>query len=262
MKIVVFGGISPIGSVLVDRLRQLNHKVIAGASLSANVAITPAASVKTLSDTDIVVDMTGTLLINHGFKLHHVKENQYRLLAAERSAGVRHHVALFFAAPGYLKDICCARSNVMLANAIRMSGVPFSIIHSTPFYESAGELSNLLAADGKVPVPPFFAQPIAADDVVSIITGVTLGAPLNDSIEIGGPEKIRLADFISMFLKATGDTRNVVTGVESKYLKSYRDLYSHLPGINARLGTIRFADWLVMSAFDKRVAMNLPNLQS
>jgi uncharacterized protein YbjT (DUF2867 family) len=58
---------------------------------------------------------------------------------------------------------------------------------------------------------------MAADDVAAALCDVTLGAPVNNTIEIGGPEALRFEDFVRQGLRARGDQRVVVIDPRARY---------------------------------------------
>ena len=108
------------------------------------------------------------------------------LLAAEATAGVRHHVALSIVAidrtdNGYF------RAKVAQEKLIEASGIPYTIIRSTQFLEFLDGIAASSAAGNRVRISPGLFQPIAAEDVASIVADVALAAPRNGIVEIAGP---------------------------------------------------------------------------
>ena len=83
-------------------------------------------------------------------------------------------------------------------------------------------------------------QPIAGDDVAAALTDVALAEPLNDTIEIAGPEPIRMDEFARRFLSATRDPRKVTTDVHALYFGTELNNKSLTAGDNARLAPNAF----------------------
>jgi len=80
------------------------------------------------------------------------------------------------------------------------------------------------------------------------VCNAALAAPVNNTIEIAGPQPLRFADFIRERLRSVGDQRVVVADPQARYFGarlSERDL---LPGDGAQLGPTRFDDWLRQQA--------------
>jgi uncharacterized protein YbjT (DUF2867 family) len=61
-----------------------------------------------------------------------------------------------------------------------------------------------------VRLSPAYVQPFASNDVADAVTDVALVAPVNGTIEIAGPERVRLNELIARFLSATKDPRKVI----------------------------------------------------
>ena len=75
--------------------------------------------------------------------------------------------------------------------------------------------------------------------------------PVNGMIEIAGPERGRMHDFIARYLKATNDPRTVVADPQARYFEVEVDDRTLVPDDGARLGQIRFDDWLKTAAAPK-----------
>jgi uncharacterized protein YbjT (DUF2867 family) len=80
---------------------------------------------------------------------------------------------------------------------------------------------------------------------------VALAAPLNRTIEIAGPERVRLSELVGRFLSATGDARTVTADAHAPYFGAEVDDQSLSPGDHPRLGATRFNDWLSQSTRSK-----------
>ena len=92
-------------------------------------------------------------------------------------------------------------------------------------------------------------QPIAADDVAAAVCNVTLAAPLNGTIEVAGPEPLRLEDFVRRGMRDVGDERVVVVDPEARYFGARLSERTLLPGDGAQLAETRFDDdWLSRQA--------------
>jgi len=90
-------------------------------------------------------------------------------------------------------------------------------------------------------------QPIVSDDVAAAVADVAVGEPLNGTVELAGPELIRLDELVRRFLSANRDTRKLTTDVHAGYFGTEVNDQSLTPGDNPRLGPTRFEDWLSRS---------------
>jgi uncharacterized protein YbjT (DUF2867 family) len=90
-------------------------------------------------------------------------------------------------------------------------------------------------------------QPIAGDDVANMLCNVCVGAPLNGTIEVAGPEQFRLDGLVRRRLMARHDPREVVSDPRARFFGAEVDDRSLLPGAGADLAATRFEDWLARS---------------
>jgi len=166
------------------------------------------------------------------------------LLAAEAAAGgVRHHVALSIVGIDR-SDNGYFRAKVAQEKLIKASDIPYTIVRSTQFLEF---LRGIVAssADGNiVRISPGLFQPIAAEDVATIVADVALAAPRNGIVEIAGPERAPFNEIVARYLKAIGDPRKVVSDPGARYFGGRVEERSLVPLGEARLGRIGFDEWL------------------
>src|SRR5262245_64426196 len=99
------------------------------------------------------------------------------------------------------------RAKVAQEHLIEASGLPYTIIRSTQFLEFLGGIADLSAQGSTVRLSPGLFQPIAADDVAALTADVALAAPRNGIVEIAGPERAPLYEFVARYLQAVGDPR-------------------------------------------------------
>ncbi|WP_331371351.1 SDR family oxidoreductase [Sinorhizobium chiapasense] len=247
MKIVVIGGTGLIGSKLVKTLKERGHEALAASPNTGVNTITREGLAEALNGADIVVDVANAPVWEDKAVLEFFETSGRNLLAAEAAAGVRHHVALSIVGSERLPDNGYFRAKVAQENLIKASGLPYTILRATQFFEFVGGIAQLSTVGEEIRVSPALFQPIASDDVVAALTEVTLAAPVNGTVEVAGPEAIPLDEVVRRFLKATEDTRKVVPDVHARYFGAIIDDQSLTPGQNPRLGSIRFDDWLAQS---------------
>ena len=244
MKIVVIGGSGLIGTKVVNKLRQLGHEVVPASPSSGVNTITGEGLAKALAGARVVVDVANSPSWEDKAVLEFFETSTRNLLATEVAANVRHHVALSVVGTDRLLESGYFRAKMAQEDLIKASTVPYTIVRATQFFEFVNGIAQS-ATDGQtVRLPPALMQPIVSDDVAAALAEVTLGAPVNGTIEIAGPERIRLDKLVGRFLTATQDPREVVTDIHARYYGIELNDQSLTPGDNPRLAPTRFEDWL------------------
>jgi uncharacterized protein YbjT (DUF2867 family) len=247
MKIVVIGGTGLIGSKLVKNLRERGHDVLAAAPSTGVNSITREGLAQAMDGAEVVVDVAKAPSWEDQAVLDFFETSSRNLLAAEAAAGVRHHVALSIVGSERLPENGYFRTKVAQENLIKASGIPYTLLRATQFFEFVGGIAQSATVGEEICLSPALIQPMASDDVVAALTDVTLAAPVNGTVEVAGPEAMPLDELVRRFLRATQDNRKVVPDVHARYYGDVLDDQSLTPGKNARLGAIRFEDWLGQS---------------
>src|SRR5262249_39663672 len=157
------------------------------------------------------------------------------LLAAESRAGVRHHVALSIVGTDRIPDSGYMRAKVAQEELIRKSGVPYSILRSTQFFEFVGRIAEEGNDGQRVHVSSALFQPILSTDTVAALADVTVGAPLNGVVEVGGPDRFRMDDLVRRVLEIKGDKREVIADAHARYFGAEIDDQSLVAGPKARI---------------------------
>ncbi|MET0776722.1 MAG: SDR family oxidoreductase [Pseudomonas mandelii] len=247
MKIVVIGGTGLIGSKLVKSLRERGHDVLAASPSTGINAVTREGLAAAMDGTEVVVDVANAPSWEDKAVLEFFETSSRNLLAAEAAAGVRHHVALSVVGSERLPDSGYFLAKIAQEDLIKASGVPYTIVRATQFFEFVSGIAQSATVGEQICLSPALIQPMASDDVAAALVDVALAAPVNDTVEVAGPEAMPLDELIRRYLRATEDQRKVVPDVHARYFGSVLDDQSLTPGKHPRLGTIRFEDWLAQS---------------
>jgi uncharacterized protein YbjT (DUF2867 family) len=248
MKIVIIGGTGLIGSKLVTRLREQGHEAVPAAPDTGVNTLTGEGLAQVLTGAAVVVDVSNSPSFEDAAVLRFFETSTGNLLAAEAAAGVGHHVALSVVGSDRMPESGYMRAKVAQEKLIRNSPIPYSIVRATQFFEFVKRIADDATAGNTVRLPPVLFQPMAAADVANAVARVALGAPLNGVVEVGGPQQFRFDEFIRLSLSARHDPREVVADPHARYFGAEMDERSLVPGADARLGEIRFEDWLRQSA--------------
>jgi uncharacterized protein YbjT (DUF2867 family) len=249
MKIVIIGGTGLIGTKVVNNLRARGHDVVAASPSSGINTFTGEGLADALKGAQVVVDLANAPQWDDKAVLEFFETAGRNLLAAETAAGVKHHIALSIVGAERSPESGYLRAKVAQENLIKASKVPFTIIRSTQFMEFVKGIAQAATEGQTVRLSPGMMQPIAADDVAAAVTDVAVAEPINGTIEIAGPDPIRMDEFVRQFLSATGDARKVNTDVHARYFGAELNDQSLVPGpgSNPRLGPTRYEDWLKRS---------------
>jgi uncharacterized protein YbjT (DUF2867 family) len=247
MKIVVIGGTGLIGSKLVDLLRKRGNEVVAAAPNTGVNTITGEGVADALKGADVVVDVANSPSFEDAKVMEFFQASTRNVLAAERAAGVKHHVVLSIVGARRMTESGYMRAKVAQEDLVKASGAPYSILLSTQFFEFVERIVKETLDGDIYRLSPALMQPIVSDEVVAVLADVVLGPPLNGAVEIGGPEAIRMDELGREVLSAREDPRAIVADVHARYFGAELNDQSLIPSAGARLGSLKFGDWLRQS---------------
>jgi uncharacterized protein YbjT (DUF2867 family) len=251
IKIVVIGGTGLIGTRVVNNLRHRGQEVVAASPSRGVNTFTGDGLAEALRGAQVVVDVANAPSWEDKAVMEFFQAASRNLLAAEATAGVRHHVALSIVGADRLPASGYLRAKVAQENLIKASRIPFTIIRATQFFEFVKGIVQSATEGQTVRLSSALMRPIAADDVAAALTGFALAEPLNGTVEIAGPEPIRMDELARRFLSTTRDPRKVTTDVHAHYFGTELNDQSLTPGKNARLAPTRFEEWLSRSTARK-----------
>ncbi len=243
MKILVIGGTGLIGSKLVKLLDERGHEAIAASPATGVNTVTGEGLDAALAGVDTVVDVANSPSFEDRAVLEFFQASGRNLMAAEARAGVRHHVALSVVGTQRLAESGYFRGKIAQEALIAAAGIPYTIVHSTQFFEFLGGIVQSGTEGSTVRLSPAFVQPIASDDVALAMADATLAPPVNGIVEIAGPERVRLAELAQRYMARTGDTRSVQADADARYFGALLDDDTLVPGPGPRLGRIDFETW-------------------
>jgi len=245
VKVVVVGGTGLIGSKLVARLGEHGYEAVAAAPNTGVNTLTGEGCAEVLEGAAVVVDVSNSPSFDDEPVMEFFRTSTTNLLGYAAKAGVGHYVALSVVGTDRLLESGYFRAKDVQEKLIRESGLPYSIVHATQFFEFVKSIADISTVEGKVHLPSALIQPMAADDVAAGVGRVAVGEPVNGIREIGGPEQFRLDELVRKGLAAKGDPREVVTDEQASYYGVRLDERTLVPGPDAQLGEITFDKWLV-----------------
>jgi uncharacterized protein YbjT (DUF2867 family) len=243
MKIVVVGGSGLIGSKLVSKLRELDHKVISASPDTGVNTITGQGLNESLKDASVVVDVSNSPSFESSAVMEFFRHSTMNLLAAATRSGVKHYIALSVVGTDRLTGSGYLRAKLEQENLIKSSGMPYTILRSTQFFEFAGRIAQEGTIGNEVHISTGTIQPIASDETVAALFDIVIHPPSNDVVEIGGPVRMPMSDFIRHYMTITHDSRQLVADEHAHYFGVELNDGSLVTGENARSGKIKYEDW-------------------
>ena len=244
MKIVIIGGSGLIGSRVVAKLRAQGHEAVAASRTNGVNTLTGDGLAEVLHGASVVVDVSNSPSFEDTAVMEFFRKSTGHLLKFGTAAGVGHYVALSIVGLERLPGNGYFRAKLAQEKRIESSPIPYTIVRATQFFEFIGAIAHAGTAGNTVRVSPALFQPIAAEDVADVMADVTVGAPLGGALEIAGPDRIRIDAAVRRFLGATGSGTTVVEDADGLYFGARLDDASLVPAGPARLGAIRYEDWL------------------
>jgi uncharacterized protein YbjT (DUF2867 family) len=245
MKVLVIGGSGLIGSQVIANLTELGHEAVSASPRSGVDSVTGEGLAEAVEGVHTVVDVSNSPSWEDEAVLHFFTTSTGNLLAAERAAGVQHHVALSIVGADRAQESGYMRAKVAQEKLIEESGQPYSIVRATQFFEFVSGIADSATNGDTVRLPHAAFQPIAAKDVAMAVTRATTGDPTNGVTNIAGPEKLGMDDFARASLDADGDARQVVTDPTAPYYGAVLDDHSIVPidGEDPTIYPTHFSDW-------------------
>ncbi|MGF6822616.1 uncharacterized protein YbjT (DUF2867 family) [Microbacterium sp. ZKA21] len=242
-KIVVIGGTGLIGSKVVAKLTAHGHEAVAASPNTGVNSLTGEGLAEALEGASTVVDVSNSPSFAPDDVIEFFTTSTRNLLAAERAAGVTHHVALTIVGTNRPQNIPYFAAKVAQEELIRESGIAYSLVHATQFFEFVGSIADISTTDGTVVLPGALIQPIAAEDVATAVARAAAGDPTGD-VEIAGPEAFGMDEFARRALTFRGDPRTVVRDDSAPYYGAQIEERTLIPVEGAHIFETTLEEWL------------------
>lgn len=248
MKILVIGGTGLTGRLVTKKLANLGHQVIIGSPSHGVDLMTGEGLSQALENTEIVIDLSNSSSPEEENAIHFFQTAGKNLVKAERTANIRHHLVLSIVGTDDALEIGYLRAKKYQEDNIKNSGIPYTIIRSTQFYEHTDAIIAIQGQGDEVFVSKIDYQPIALEDVTDYIVQFALEEPKNGTVEIAGPIKANMDDFVAKYIAITGKHIRVVSDDDSKYMHLVVPKSLLVPAGAYCAGKAHFEDWALNTA--------------
>src|SRR5918992_2523971 len=252
MKIVVIGGTGLIGSKVVTKLGERGYNVVSASPNSGVNTLTGEGLAEVLQGASVVVDVSNSPSFEDAAVMEFFTTSTRNLLEYAAAAGVKHYVALSVVGTERIPDSPYLRAKNAQETLIKGGGIPYSIVHATQFFEFVKRIADDATVGTTVRLPRVLIQPMAADDVANAVGRIAVGAPVNGTVEVAGPQQFRFDELIRHGLDARNDPRKVVADPHARYFGAVLGERALIPAGDARLGEIRFEQWLGQAVLQQR----------
>jgi uncharacterized protein YbjT (DUF2867 family) len=248
MRVVIIGGTGLIGSKVVTKLHEHGHDVVPAAPNTGVNTITGQGLAAAVAGADVVVDVSNSPSFESEAVLAFFTTSTRNILAAEATAGVRHHVALSVVGTDRLLESGYFRAKKAQEQLVAESSIPYSIVRATQFFEFIKGIVDGATVAETVRLAPVLFQPIAAVDVAEAVARVAMGPPVNGIVEVAGPQAFRLDALVRDDLRARKDPREVITDPEARYFGARLNERTLAPDDGARHGEMTLEAWQIQGA--------------
>ncbi|MFI0815248.1 SDR family oxidoreductase [Streptomyces sp. NPDC021098] len=242
MRIAVVGGTGLIGSKVVRKLSAAGHEAVPCSPSTGVDIVTGKGLEEAVAGADVVINLTNSPTFDDASEAF-FRTSMDNLLAAAQKSGVRHVVILSIVGAELVPELDYYRAKVLQEDILKAGPIPYSIVRATQFMEFMDAVLSWTTDGDTVRLPATPIQPIAAQDVADAVAEAAVGAPLNGTRAIGGPDVFTLDELGRITLDARSDSRTVV-------LDDTAGMFAAVPGdvlttkADARLAPTHYTDWL------------------
>lgn len=244
MKFLIIGGTGLIGTKVAQELWDAGHTVVVASSSNGINAITGEGLEHAFNQIDVVIDLINSATFEEEAVVNFFRTASRNLVQAGAKAGVKHYVVLSIVGTDIMQNIGYMKAKKVQEDTIKNSGIPYTIVRSTQFHEFVPTLTNIATQRKEINISTLDFQPIAAENVASLITRFALEIPLNETFDIAGPERKGMDQFVEDFVHTRKEQLTIVPNDNRMYVTAAIPQSALVPEGEVYTGDISFKVWL------------------
>ncbi|HWK26657.1 MAG TPA: NAD(P)H-binding protein [Solirubrobacter sp.] len=199
MDVAIVGGTGTVGAEAARELTARGHRVRVLARTAREFPVdlvTGSGLTRALEGVDVVIDAAqgGRDVLVGGCA---------RLLAAERAAGVAHHVAISIIGIDRVGGRYY-RTKLEQEAAVQAGGVPWTIVRASQFHTLVARAFSASARFGVVPSVPVPLQPVDPREVGRVLAATAEAEPSFAITQFAGPEVVSVRELAHRWRRQTG----------------------------------------------------------
>lgn len=247
MRIAVAGGTGTVGRHVMEVARERGHEAVSLSRAEGVDLVNGRGLSQALTGVEAVIDVSGIQTNSTKKAVDFFTNATQNLLAAEKQAGVQHHVALSIVGiDGATSGLYAGK--LVQEEEVRHGGIPWTLLRSTQFHEFVPLAARIGSVGPLVAVPRMFTQPVAAREVAEALVKAVEAGPKGRVKDLGGPRTEQLANLVRTYLARTGGRKKVVEAVLPGAMGKAMRSGALVPAAGAAVGRQTFLDWLEASS--------------
>jgi uncharacterized protein YbjT (DUF2867 family) len=243
MRIAVAGGTGTVGRHVVEVAEARGHEVSSMSRAEGVDLVNGRGLAQALQGVEAVIDVSGIQTTSTKKAVDFFTNATQNLLAAEKQAGVKHHVALSIVGiDGSTSGLYAGK--LVQEDEVRHGGIPWTLLRSTQFHEFVPLAVKIGTVGPLVNVPKMFTQPVAAREVAEALVAAAEAGPKGRITDLGGPRTEQLADLVRAYLARTGQRKRILEAVLPGSMGKAMRSGALVPAPGAAVGRQTFGEWL------------------
>jgi uncharacterized protein YbjT (DUF2867 family) len=243
MRIAVAGGTGTVGRHVMAVASEHGHDMVSISRSEGVDLVNGRGLYQALEGVDTIIDVSGIQTVSTKKAVDFFTNATQNLLAAEKKAGVKHHVALSIVGIDKATSGLYA-GKLVQEDEVRHGGIPWTLLRSTQFHEFVPMAVKAASVGPLVFVPTMFTQPVAAKEVAEALVDAAETGPKGRLPDLGGPRTEQLKGLVAAYLRRTRQKKRIVPlHVPGPMGKAMRK-GGLIPAAGAAVGRQTFLEWL------------------